>query len=70
MLHTRILDIKIEKIKISKAEDFVKSSNYGASIIFFLKSLISIVSFILNSRKLLLLKSLLAPNNSSFIFIF
>ena len=34
MLHTRILDIKIEKIKISKAEDFVKSSNYGASIIF------------------------------------
>ena len=34
MLHTRILDIKSEKIRSSNAEDFIKSSKYGASIIF------------------------------------
>ena len=34
MLHTRIIDIKVEKIKSSNAEDFIKSSKYGASIIF------------------------------------
>ena len=34
MLHTRIIDIKAEKIKSSNAEDFIKSSKYGASIIF------------------------------------
>ncbi|MDA8537158.1 molybdenum cofactor biosynthesis protein MoaE [Candidatus Pelagibacter bacterium] len=34
MLHTRILDIKVEKIRSSNAEDFIKSSKYGASIIF------------------------------------
>ena len=28
MLHTRIIDIKIEKIKSSNAEDFIKSSKY------------------------------------------
>jgi len=34
MLHTRIIDIKVEKIKSSNAEDFITSSKYGASIIF------------------------------------
>jgi molybdopterin synthase catalytic subunit len=34
MLHTKIIDIKKEKITNSKAENFIKSSNYGASIIF------------------------------------
>ena len=34
MLHTKILDIKKDKIITSKAEDFIKSSAYGASIIF------------------------------------
>jgi molybdopterin synthase catalytic subunit len=34
MLHTKIIDIKVEKIKLSKAEGFIKSSKYGASIIF------------------------------------
>ena len=34
MLHTRIIDIKVEKIKSSNAEDFIRSSKYGASIIF------------------------------------
>ena len=34
MLHTRIIDIKVEKIKSSNAEDFIKSFKYGASIIF------------------------------------
>ena len=34
MLHRKIIDIKKEKIIISKAEMFVKSSSYGASIIF------------------------------------
>ena len=34
MLHTKIMDAKKEKIDISKAEMFIKSSSYGASIIF------------------------------------
>ena len=34
MLHTKIIDIKKNKIKTSVAELFVKSSSYGASIIF------------------------------------
>ena len=34
MLHTKIIDIKKEKISSSKAEVFVKSSSFGASIIF------------------------------------
>jgi molybdopterin synthase catalytic subunit len=34
MLHIKIIDIKKNKIITSKAEEFIKSSNYGASIIF------------------------------------
>ena len=34
MLHTKIIDIKKNKITISKAEIFIKSLSYGASIIF------------------------------------
>ena len=34
MLHTKIIDIKKDKIIASKAEKFIKSSTYGASIIF------------------------------------
>jgi len=34
MLHTKIIDIKEDKIKTSTAEEFIKSSSYGASIIF------------------------------------
>ncbi|WP_415300742.1 molybdopterin synthase catalytic subunit [Candidatus Pelagibacter sp. Uisw_134_02] len=34
MLHTKIIDIKKNKIKTSEAEAFVKSSSFGASIIF------------------------------------
>ncbi|MDB9773691.1 molybdenum cofactor biosynthesis protein MoaE [Candidatus Pelagibacter sp.] len=34
MLHTKIIDIEKNKIKISIAEAFIKSSSYGASIIF------------------------------------
>jgi len=34
MLHTKIIDIKKNSIKISIAEEFIKSSSYGASIIF------------------------------------
>ena len=34
MLHTKIIDIKKDKIKIPIAEKFIKSSSYGASIIF------------------------------------
>ena len=34
MLHTKIINIKDEKIDTSKAELFIKSSSYGASIIF------------------------------------
>ena len=34
MLHTQIIDIKKGKIITSKAEEFIKSFSYGASIIF------------------------------------
>ena len=34
MLHTKIIDIEKEKIKTSAAETFIRSSSYGASIIF------------------------------------
>ena len=34
MLHAKIIDIKKEKIKISKAKQFISSSKFGASIIF------------------------------------
>ena len=34
MLHTKILDLKKEKIEIKKAEDFISSSKFGASLIF------------------------------------
>ena len=34
MLHTKIIDIKKEKITISKAETFIASSIFGASIFF------------------------------------
>ena len=34
MLHSKIIDTKREKIDISKAELFIKSSSYGASIVF------------------------------------
>ena len=34
MLHTKIIDIKTSKIITSTAEEFIKSSTYGASIIF------------------------------------
>ena len=34
MLHTKIIDIEKDEIKTSTAEAFIKSSSYGASIIF------------------------------------
>tara|TARA_Y100001970_G_C14025098_1_gene745599 strand:- start:526 stop:972 length:447 start_codon:yes stop_codon:yes gene_type:complete len=34
MLHTKIIDLKKEKIDIKKAEIFISSSKFGASIIF------------------------------------
>ena len=34
MLHIKIIDIKKNKIITSKAEEFIKSSTYGASILF------------------------------------
>jgi molybdopterin synthase catalytic subunit len=34
MLHAKIIDIEKNKIKTSDAEAFIKSSSYGASIIF------------------------------------
>ena len=34
MLHTKIIDIQKEKVEISKAEEFIKSSKFGASIFF------------------------------------
>lgn len=34
MLHTKILDSTIEKIEIAKAEKFISSSKFGASIFF------------------------------------
>ena len=34
MFHAKVLDIKKEKIEISKAEQFISSSKFGASIFF------------------------------------
>ena len=34
MLHTRIIDIKNDKISIDKAENFISSTRFGASIFF------------------------------------
>ena len=34
MLHTKIIDLKKEKIEVKKAEDFISSSKFGASVIF------------------------------------
>ena len=34
MLHTKIIDIKKNNIKVTLAEEFIRSSSYGASIIF------------------------------------
>ena len=34
MLHAKIIDVKKEKIEISKAEQFISSSKFGASIFF------------------------------------
>ena len=34
MLHAKIIDLKKEKIEVKKAEDFISSSKFGASIIF------------------------------------
>jgi len=34
MLHTRIIDVKNDKISIDKAEKFIASSKFGASIFF------------------------------------
>ena len=34
MLHTKMIDLKKEKIEVKKAEDFISSSKFGASIIF------------------------------------
>ena len=34
MLHTRVVDIKNDKISIDKAENFISSSKFGASIFF------------------------------------
>ena len=35
MLHAKIIDTKNEKIEISKAEQFISSSKFGASIVFY-----------------------------------
>tara|TARA_B100000614_G_scaffold261221_1_gene290180 strand:+ start:1730 stop:2176 length:447 start_codon:yes stop_codon:yes gene_type:complete len=34
MLHTKIVDLKKEKIEVKKAENFISSSKFGASLIF------------------------------------
>ena len=34
MLHVKIIDLKKERIEISKAEEFISSSKFGASLIF------------------------------------
>ena len=34
MLHTKIIDLKKEKIEVNKAEKFISSSKFGASLIF------------------------------------
>ena len=34
MLHAKIIDLKKEKIEVNKAEEFISSSKFGASLIF------------------------------------
>jgi|TARA_Y100000389_G_scaffold172924_1_gene181735 molybdopterin synthase catalytic subunit len=34
VLHTKIIDLKKEKIEVKKAEEFISSSKFGASLIF------------------------------------
>tara|TARA_B110000444_G_scaffold12333_1_gene10589 strand:+ start:192 stop:644 length:453 start_codon:yes stop_codon:yes gene_type:complete len=34
MLHTKVIDIKKKKLSITEAEDFISSSDFGASIFF------------------------------------
>ena len=34
MLHAKIIDLKNEKIEVNKAEEFISSSKFGASLIF------------------------------------
>ena len=34
MLHAKIIDVSVEKIEISNAEDFLNSSKFGAIIYF------------------------------------
>ena len=34
MLHAKIIDLKKEKIEIKKAEEFISSSKFGASLVF------------------------------------
>ena len=34
MLHAKIIDLKKEKIEVKKAEEFISSSKFGASLIF------------------------------------
>ena len=34
MLHAKIIDLKKEKIEVDKAENFISSSKFGASLIF------------------------------------
>ena len=35
MLHAKIIDLSIEKIKPENAEEFISSSKFGASIVFY-----------------------------------
>ena len=35
MLHTKIIDVSKEKIETKNAEEFIASSNYGASLVFY-----------------------------------
>ena len=34
MLHAKIIDLKKEKIEVNRAEEFISSSKFGASLIF------------------------------------
>ena len=34
MLHTKVIDIKEKKLSITEAENFISSSDFGASIFF------------------------------------
>ena len=35
MLHAKIIDLSKEKINLEKAESFISSSKFGASIVFY-----------------------------------